>query len=80
MDKLLAGWLEDFDVDLEAPSFRRELVLTSLVEVGFSTVTSRNFVMVTVLGGTTVAVVDAVRLRTIVVARTAVELMVLIEI
>ena len=81
MDRLLAGRLEDFVVDLETPSFRRELagVLLDLVEVDFI-VTSTILVMVTTLGGTTVTVVDAVRLCLIVVARRAVELMVFVEI
>lgn len=81
VDELLAGRLEVFDVDFETPSFRKELVLTSLVEIeeGLSIVTSTNLVKVTVLGSTTVAVVDAVRLRTTVVARTAVELIVFVE-
>lgn len=81
MDRLLAGRLEDLVVDLETPSFRRELVgvLLDLVEVDFM-VTSTILVMVTTLGGTTVTVVDAVRLCLIVVARRAVELMVFVEI
>jgi len=81
VDRLLAGRLEDFVVDLETPSFRRELagVLLDLVEVDFI-VTSTILVMVTTLGGTTVTVVDAVRLCLIVVARRAVELMVFVEI
>jgi len=81
VDRLLAGRLEDLVVDLETPSFRRELVgvLLDLVEVDFM-VTSTILVMVTTLGGTTVTVVDAVRLCLIVVARRAVELMVFVEI
>lgn len=81
MDKLLAGRLEDLVVDLETPSFRRELVGVplDLFEVDFI-VTSTILVMVTTLGGTTVTVVDAVRLCLIVVARRAIELMVFVEI
>lgn len=79
MDRLLADRLEDFDVDLETPSFRKELVLTSLLDVGFPAVTSMTLVMVTTLGDTTVTVVDAVRLCLIVAARSAVELMVFVE-
>jgi hypothetical protein len=70
------------DVDLETPSFRKELlgVPLSSVELGFSTVTQITLCMVTVLGGTIVIVVTAVRLRFIVVARRAVELKVFVEI
>ena len=69
-------------IDLETPSFRKELlgVLLSLVEVGLSVVTRLTLCTVIVLGGTLVIVVTAVRLCFIVVARRAVELTIFVEI
>lgn len=70
------------EIDLETPSFRKELlgVLLSSVEVGLSTVTQLTLCTMIVLGGTLVIVVTAVRLCFIVVARRAVELIVFVEI
>jgi hypothetical protein len=69
-------------IDLETPSFRKELlgVLLSSVEVGLSMVARLTLCTVIVLGGTIVIVVTAVRLCFIVVARRAVELTIFVEI
>jgi hypothetical protein len=79
VDELLAGRLEVFDVDRDTPLLRKELV-DVLLDLVSAIVTVILFITVTVLGGTIVIVVTAVRPDILVVVRRAVELMIFVEV